>query len=211
VPADELTAMVEICDCVRASKMSFPKKARERLAQFDDKGVERRFWTLPETIWTDAQKHDRKGRKTRAADLAKYALALAIAFDKPLRVTNLAHLYLKLDFEHDRHCAIIGIRIEGERTTKNAPIIEGAPPAEPDIHPSLIPYVAGFVPEPLRFLTRCWRSRLTLLIFIQRVPRSISWAISARHVRSLRRCRQILEAESLQWVYRLRCPLSSKC
>ncbi|MGP8025835.1 MAG: integrase [Acidocella sp.] len=126
LPADELTAMAEICDSVRAPKTAFPKKARERLAQFDDKGVERRFWALPETIWTDAQKHERKGRKKRAADLAKYALALAIAFDKPLRVTNLAHLDLKLDFEHDRHGAIIGIRIEGERTTKNAPIIEGA-------------------------------------------------------------------------------------
>jgi len=148
LPAEELAATAELCDFVRAPKAPFPKKARERLAQFDDKKVERRFWALPETIWKDAQAHERKGRLKRAADLAKYALALAIAFDKPLRVTNLAHLDLGLDFEHDRHGAIIGIRIEGERTTKNAPIIEGA--LSPRTQQMLKAFLAKYRPELLK-------------------------------------------------------------
>jgi len=122
----ELAAAIEICDTVRAPINTFPKKSAERLRQFDDKAVERRFWQLPKRLWDLAAELDKKGKRLRAAELARVALALAIAFDKPLRISNLAHLDLALDFERDRHGAIVGIRIEGERTTKKAPIIEGA-------------------------------------------------------------------------------------
>lgn len=43
-----------------------------------------------------------------------------------MRSQNLAHLDLNLDFTRDPRGRIIGIRIEGDRTTKGAPIIESA-------------------------------------------------------------------------------------
>jgi integrase len=142
----ELAAAIEICDTVRAPVNSFPKKAAERLRQFDDKAIERRFWKLPQKLWELAAKLDKKGKLIRAAQTAKVALALAIAFDKPLRITNLTRLDLALDFERDHRGSIIGIRIEGERTTKKAPIIEGA----------LSPYTQKILKE---FITK-YRPRL---------------------------------------------------
>jgi integrase len=125
--ADELGKVFDICGAVRRKSTPFPRKAQERLRQFDDRSVERRFWDLPRKLWEeDLRKHERAGRLKRAAETAKIALALAISFDKPLRIRNLTRLDLALDFVHDKTGRIIGIKIEGERTTKGAAIIEGA-------------------------------------------------------------------------------------
>lgn len=122
---DDLAEVDRICSCVLASHRGFSKTKRERLAQFDDPVVSRHFFGLPEKLWAKAQKLDRKGKKLRSAQTAKYALALAILIDKPLRASNLARLDLELDFARDAAGRITGIRIEGERTTKNAFVIEG--------------------------------------------------------------------------------------
>jgi hypothetical protein len=131
LPAD-LSETEAICSSVRPPLNSYPRRAATRLRQFDDRAVERRFWALPQMLWEEAKKHEAKKRLKLAATYAKYALALAISFDKPLRVTNLASLDLGLDFERDRKGNIVSIKIEGERTTKGAAIIEGAltPPTQ---------------------------------------------------------------------------------
>jgi integrase len=124
---DDLDRVKELCASVRCKKSPFPKKAQERLRQFDDRSIERRFWELPGKLWETALRMGKKNRgRVRAAQTAKAALALAIAFDKPLRISNLTNLDLILDFVRDQSNQIVGIRIEGDRTTKGAAIIEGA-------------------------------------------------------------------------------------
>jgi hypothetical protein len=115
-----------VCLSVRPPKNNFPKKARERLRQFDDRNMERRFLMMPSTLWQKAKTHESAGRMKRAAETAKYALGLAILFDKPLRIQNLVALDLNLDFIRDPQGVITGIRIEGDRVTKGAVIIEAA-------------------------------------------------------------------------------------
>jgi integrase len=125
--ADDLDRVKELCASVRCKKSPFPKKAQERLRQFDDRSIERRFWELPGKLWEAALRMSKKNKgQVRAAQTAKAALALAIAFDKPLRISNLTNLDLILDFVRDQSNRVVGIRIEGDRTTKGAAIIEGA-------------------------------------------------------------------------------------
>ena len=79
-------------------------------------------------------------------------------------------------------------------------------PGEPDIHPSLIPYVSDFVPTqtgknysptsapasaPRRFSMRCWQSRSKPSRSRRQVLRSISSATTARRARNSRRFRPI--------------------
>ena len=117
--AEGLAEVTKICKTVRCKKSAFPRKAQERLRQFDDKDVERRFWDLPRKLWQDiVPKHERQNRPHRAAYVAKVALSLAILIDKPLRITNFTNLDLAYDFVRDKKDTIIGIKIEGERTTK---------------------------------------------------------------------------------------------
>ncbi|MCB5946094.1 integrase [Acidocella sp. KAb 2-4] len=123
----DLAEVCRLCDAVKCPPSAFPRRAQERLRQFDDRAVERRFWDLPRKLWHDVlPKHERAGRLIKAARIARAALILAIGFDKPLRLTNHRCLDLAHDFTRDRKGRITGIRIEGERTTKNAPVIEGA-------------------------------------------------------------------------------------
>lgn len=122
----DLKEVEEICDSVKAERRGYSEKKLERLAQFDDPKVERRFLRLPETLWTKASKLAKRGKLRRAAEIAKYAVAIAILFDKPLRSADLAILDLALDFARDAKGRIIGIRIGAGRASKRAPVVEGA-------------------------------------------------------------------------------------
>lgn len=126
LPEAALKEVEELCDSVKAERRGYSEKKLERLAQFDDPKAERRFLRLPETLWTKATKLAKKGRLRRAAEIAKYALAIAILFDKPLRSADLAILDLALDFARDAKGRIIGIRISAGRASKRAPLVEGA-------------------------------------------------------------------------------------
>ena len=124
--AAELEQVLEMCREVRAKHRGFTAKKLERLAQFDDPKIERRFLQLSETLWRKALKFAKAGKMKRAADTAKYALALAILFDKPLRVADLSILDLALDFARDAKGKITGVKIAYGRASKRAPIVEGA-------------------------------------------------------------------------------------
>lgn len=126
LPAAELEQVLDICRQVRAKHRGFTAKKLERLAQFDDPKIERRFLQLPEALWRKALKFAKAGKMKRAADTAKYALALAILFDKPLRVADLAILDLALDFARNAKGKITGVRIANGRASKRAPVVEGA-------------------------------------------------------------------------------------
>lgn len=122
--------VIALCKQVRAKHRGFSQKKLERLAQFDDPKVERRFLALPETLWRKAKRLLKQGKLKRAADTAKYALALAILFDKPLRVADLSILDLALDFVRNAKGRITGIRIANGRASKRAAVVEGALSAE---------------------------------------------------------------------------------
>jgi integrase len=126
LPAAELEQVIDICKQVRAKHRGFTAKKLERLAQFDDPKIERRFLQLPETLWRKALKFAKAGKMKRAADTAKYALSMAILFDKPLRVADLSILDLALDFARNAKGKITGIRISNGRASKRAPVVEGA-------------------------------------------------------------------------------------
>jgi integrase len=126
LPPADLDRVVEICRSVKAPHRGFSKKKLERLAQFDDPKVERRFLELPESMWAKAKHLEKNGKIKRAADMAKYAVALAILFDKPLRVGDLSILDLAQDFARDTKGRISGIKIAIGRASKRAPVVEGA-------------------------------------------------------------------------------------
>ncbi len=126
LPAAELEQVLEMCREVRAKHRGFTAKKLERLAQFDDPKIERRFLQLPETLWRKALKFAKAGKMKRAADTAKYALALAILFEKPLRVADLSILDLALDFARNTKGKITGVKIAYGRASKHAPVVEGA-------------------------------------------------------------------------------------
>lgn len=123
---EDIQEVERICNSVKVAQNGFSPKVLERLGQFDDKKIERGFLNLAKSLWKKAKKLDNNGKHLRAAQLAKYAVAIAIVLDKPLRRANLACLDLDLDFARDAQGKIIGIRIKADRTTKNAPLIEAA-------------------------------------------------------------------------------------
>ncbi len=143
----DLDEVIDKCRQVRAKHRGFTQKKLERLAQLDDPRVERRFLELPETLWRKAKRFSKQGKRKRAADTAKYALALAILFDKPLRVADLAILDLALDFVRNAKGKITGVRIANGRASKRAPVVEGA--LSPQTVCMLETYVTRFRPTLL--------------------------------------------------------------
>ncbi len=153
LPAADLEQVIDICRQVRAKHRGFTAKKLERLAQFDDPKIERRFLQLPETLWRKALKFATAGKMKRAADTAKYALALAILFDKPLRVADLSILDLALDFVRNAKGKITGVKIAYGRASKRAPVVEGALSAQ--TVRMLETYVAKFRPVLLNDESTC--------------------------------------------------------
>jgi hypothetical protein len=98
------------------------RTARERLAQFDEPAVMRRYLQLTAQCFAAADRMLKDGSPKRAARLDQRALALAILTNKPLRREDLIELDLASDFQRDSKGRIVGLSIPGSKTKPSVPI-----------------------------------------------------------------------------------------
>jgi hypothetical protein len=111
-----MTEVERLCGMVKFPSPRLTRKARERLAQFDEPAVMRRYLRLTKECFAAADRMLRDGVAKRAARLDQRALALAILANKPLRREDLIELDLATDFQRDSKGRIVGLSIPGSKT-----------------------------------------------------------------------------------------------
>jgi hypothetical protein len=112
----DMAEVATLCGMVKFPTPRLTRKARERLAQFDEPAVMRRYLRLTSECFAAADRMRREGAPKKAAMLHQRALALAILINKPLRREDLVELDLAADFRHDSKARIVGLSIPGEKT-----------------------------------------------------------------------------------------------
>lgn len=99
--AEDRVKVNELCGCVKVTAKGLSRKIRQRLAQFDDPAVMRRWMGLPDACFAKADQLFAAGTQIRAAQIHQRGLALAILIAKPLRRSELAILDLRRHFRKD--------------------------------------------------------------------------------------------------------------
>ena len=112
----DMAEVERLCGMVKVPSPRLTRTARERLAQFDEKPVMRRYLQLTARCFAAADRMLKDGSPKRAARLDQRALALAILTNKPLRREDLIELDLATDFQRDSKGRIVGLSIPGSTT-----------------------------------------------------------------------------------------------
>jgi hypothetical protein len=118
----EMAEVARLCGMVKARPPRLTATVRERLAQFDEPAILRRFLKLATRCFESADwllhqaRQTRGGSDRKPARLHQVALALAILIAKPLRREDLAELNLASDFRRDSKGRIVGLCIPGSKT-----------------------------------------------------------------------------------------------
>jgi len=112
----DMEEVERLCSMVKFPAPRLTRKARERLAAFDEPAVMRRYLRLTTECFAAADRMRKEGAPKKAARLHQRALALAILSNKPLRLEDLIELDLAADFRRDSKGRITGIAISGSKT-----------------------------------------------------------------------------------------------
>lgn len=129
VKGDDLEKLRALRKLVRPERKGLSRRNLDRLEQFDEPALLRRFLELPDELMRAADRLKTEGCHVRAAEMHETGLALALLMLNPMRRQNLVELDVQMHFRRDHRGNFLAISIPGT-AVKNGVGIEAELPRE---------------------------------------------------------------------------------